>query len=126
MKNQWRLYLGLFFTFIIVIFAILNNQIVSINYGFGHFEAPLVLVIFSATLIGALIVSLMTTGVIWRQKKERKKLQKEITDYKQNFEKKVEERVEALILENNQLKESQPSMSLTEFESSPEEISVLE
>lgn len=126
MKNQWRLYLGLFFTFIIVIFAILNNQIVSINYGFGQFEVPLVLVIFSATLIGALIVSLMTTGVIWRQKKERKKLQKEITDYKQNFEKKVEERVEALILENNQLKESQPSMSLTEFESSPEEISELE
>lgn len=126
MKNQWRLYLGLFFTFIIVIFAILNNQIVSINYGFGQFEVPLVLVIFSATLIGTMIVSLMTTGVIWRQKKERKKLQKEITDYKQNFEKKVEERVEALILENNQLKESQPSMSLTEFESSPEEISELE
>lgn len=126
MKNQWRLYLGLFFTFIIVIFAILNNQIVSINYGFGQFEVPLVLVIFSATLIGTMIVSLMTTGVIWRQKKERKKLQKEITDYKQNFEKKVEERVEALILENNQLKESQPSMSLAEFESSPEEISELE
>lgn len=126
MKNQWRLYLGLFFTFIIVIFAILNNQIVSINYGFGQFEVPLVLVIFSATLIGTMIVSLMTTGVIWRQKKERKKLQKEIKDYKQNFEKKVEERVEALILENNQLKESQPSMSLAEFESSPEEISELE
>jgi len=42
MKNQWRLYLGLFFTFMMIVFAILNNQTVSISFGFTTFSGPLI------------------------------------------------------------------------------------
>lgn len=82
MKNQWRLYLGLFFTFMMIVFAILNNQIVSISFGFTTFSGPLILVVFGSVFIGALIVSLMVTGSYWRQNKEIKQLKKQITALK--------------------------------------------
>ena len=82
MKNQWRLYLGLFFTFMMIVFAILNNQTVSISFGFTTFSGPLILVVFGSVFIGALIVSLMVTGIYWRQNKEIKQLKKQITALK--------------------------------------------
>ena len=82
MKNQWRLYLGLFFTFMMIVFAILNNQTVSISFGFTTFSGPLILVVFGSVFIGALIVSLMVTGSYWRQNKEIKQLKKQITALK--------------------------------------------
>ncbi len=99
MKNQWRVYLSLFFVFIIVIFAILNNQIVTVNYGFGQFKAPSVLIIFGSALIGAISVSFIATNANWRQKRKLKKLQKELTEYHETFETKVQERVDTLLKE---------------------------
>lgn len=90
MKNQWRLYLGLFFTFIMIVFAILNNQTVSISFGFTTFSGPLILVVFGSVFIGALIVSLMVTGSYWRQNKEIKQLKKQITALKVTSQQQVQ------------------------------------
>ncbi|MHC5267750.1 LapA family protein [Enterococcus sp. LJL98] len=93
MKNQWRLYLGLFFTFVIIIFAIMNNRRVSISFGFFSFAAPLVLVIFGSALLGALIVSLMVTGSYWRQKKEIKGLNEQLAQIETRIKEEVESRI---------------------------------
>lgn len=90
MKNQWRLYLGLFFTFMMIVFAILNNQTVSISFGFTTFSGPLILVVFGSVFIGALIVSLMVTGSYWRQNKEIKQLKKQITALKVTSQQQVQ------------------------------------
>ena len=87
MKNQWRLYLGLFFTFMMIVFAILNNQTVSISFGFTTFSGPLILVVFGSVFIGALIVSLMVTGSYWRQNKEIKQLGRWIGTQQKNYKK---------------------------------------
>lgn len=116
MKNQWRVYLSLFFAFIIVIFAILNNQMVTVNYGFGQFEAPLVLIIFGSALIGAISVSFIATSATWRQKKKLKKLQKELANYHETFEAKVQERVDAFLIENTKPVEPQASPPFSEQE----------
>lgn len=103
MKNQWRLYLGLFFTFVIILFAILNNRTVSISFGFASFSSPLILVIFGSAFIGALIVSLMVTGSYWRQNKEIKNLKNKVEELETNREKQVEERLVARLAEEEVL-----------------------
>lgn len=99
MKNQWRLYLGLFFTFVIIIFAILNNRSVSISFGFTAFSAPLILVIFGSAFIGALIVSLIVTSSYWRQSREIKELKQQITQLKTTMDQEVEERLQNRLTE---------------------------
>lgn len=99
MKNQWRLYLGLFFTFVIILFAILNNRTVSISFGFASFSSPLILVIFGSAFIGALIVSLMVTGSYWRQNKEIKNLKNQMAQLDATIEQQVEQRLMARLVE---------------------------
>ena len=38
MKNQWRLVVGIILILLIVIFAILNIEVVPINFGFTQFK----------------------------------------------------------------------------------------
>ena len=45
MKNQWRVILGLVLVLIVVIFAVLNNQAVPVNFGFTKISGPLILII---------------------------------------------------------------------------------
>lgn len=48
MKNQWRIIIGLILTLVIVIFAVLNNMPVPINFGFSTLSAPLIIVIIGS------------------------------------------------------------------------------
>lgn len=102
MKNQWRLYLSLFFAFVIIIFAILNNQSVSISFGFTAFSAPLILVIFGSAFIGALIVSLVVTSSYWRQTKEIKELKQQVTQLEKTIDEQVEARLQSRLTEEEQ------------------------
>lgn len=81
MKNQWRIILGLILTLVIVIFAILNNQQVAINFGFTAIQAPLIIVIICAAFIGAVVIALVATSSYVKQNKELKTLRnQQITD----------------------------------------------
>nr|WP_252894951.1 lipopolysaccharide assembly protein LapA domain-containing protein [Liquorilactobacillus satsumensis] len=53
MKNQWRMILALVLALIVIIFALLNTQDVAVNFIFGKFSLPLVLLLVISLLVGA-------------------------------------------------------------------------
>ncbi len=69
---------------------------VPINFGFTTIQSPLILVIIGSALLGALILLLVSTSAMFRQKKELKQLRKELSDYRSNNEKVLQEQREAL------------------------------
>lgn len=93
MKNQWRVYAGFLLILVVVVFAILNNKAVPVNFLFATIKAPLILVIIGSAIIGALIVSLVSTGTLWHQKKTIKTLQKDLDAHQQQFDEKVQAEV---------------------------------
>ena len=94
MKNQWRVILGLVLVLIVVIFAVLNNQAVPVNFGFTKISGPLILIILGSAIIGALVGLLTSTTTIWNQRKELKAVQKELVIYKNDMDKLVKEETE--------------------------------
>ncbi|WP_300558788.1 lipopolysaccharide assembly protein LapA domain-containing protein [Companilactobacillus sp.] len=62
-KRQWRFVIGLIIALIVVIFAILNVNPVTISFGFTHIKLPLIVLIIVTLILGALItVLLANTG----------------------------------------------------------------
>ena len=57
--NQVGVIIALIFSLIVAIFALLNNQPVSINYFFGTVDVSSVIIILGAAFSGALIVFLL-------------------------------------------------------------------
>ncbi|MGM0163155.1 lipopolysaccharide assembly protein LapA domain-containing protein [Enterococcus sp. DIV1059_2] len=96
MKNQWRVIVGILLILVIVLFAVANNMTVPINFGFATIQSPLILAIIGSALLGALILLLVSTSAMFRQKKELKQLRKELSDYRSNNEKVLQEQREAL------------------------------
>lgn len=96
MKNQWRVIVGILLILVIVLFAVANNMNVPINFGFTTIQSPLILVIIGSALLGALILLLVSTSAMFRQKKELKQLRKELSDYRTNNEKVLQDEREAL------------------------------
>lgn len=73
MKNQWRMILALLIALVVVVFALLNTQKVELNFLFGKFSLPLVLILVVSLLLGALIAVLLSTMTIVGLKRELKK-----------------------------------------------------
>lgn len=96
MKNQWRIILGLILTLLIVIFAVMNNMSVPINFGLKKVSAPLVIIIIGSAFIGAIVIALVTTTTIWQQKREIKTLNQQLNEAKQDIEQKVADRKQEL------------------------------
>lgn len=81
MKSQWRIIVGLVLAFIVVLFAVLNNQDVAIKFGFAQINAPLILVIMGSAFIGAVVIALVATSGYLKQKKTIKELRNQaLTD----------------------------------------------
>lgn len=108
MKNQWRVVIGLILVLIVVIFAVLNNQTVPVNFGFAKISGPLILIILGSAIVGALIGLLTSTTTMWKQKKQVKELKKDIELYKNDADKLAQEEVEKVKrVYENQLAELQ-------------------
>ncbi|EOT28925.1 LapA family protein [Enterococcus saccharolyticus] len=123
MKNQWRIIIGLILTLFIVIFAVLNNMAVPINFGFSTLSAPLIIVIIGSAFFGAIIISLVTTGTMWQQRREIKQLRHEIDDLNKNIDVRTEQKKEELEREyNNKLAELEATHTVypTETDTLPE------
>ena len=57
-------------------FALMNAEMVQINYYLGNFQAPLSLVVVIAIIVGAGFGVLASTGIVLKQKRELAKLRK--------------------------------------------------
>ncbi|AUJ30108.1 lipopolysaccharide assembly protein LapA domain-containing protein [Liquorilactobacillus hordei] len=73
MKNQWRMIVALLIALVVVIFALLNTQKVELNFLFGKFSLPLVLILVVSLLLGALVAVLVSTVTIVSLRRELKK-----------------------------------------------------
>lgn len=56
MKIQWSVIIALLFSLLVAVFALLNNEIIVINYLFGTMEISAVLVILGSASAGALVI----------------------------------------------------------------------
>ena len=80
MKIQWTLIIALIFALFTAVFAVLNVNLVRVNYLFGESDIPLVIIILSSCLLGGLIVGMF--GII-----RQYRLQKQIRHLKEQLEK---------------------------------------
>jgi len=78
MKGQSHIILALVFALVVAIFSISNIQNVEVNYMFGHFKIPLVIVILGSVMFGALIVFLVGGWKFIKMKSRLKNLEREI------------------------------------------------
>ncbi|GAA3008842.1 LapA family protein [Tetragenococcus solitarius] len=101
MKNQWRIILGLVLTLLIVLFAVMNNMDVPINFGFSQLTAPLVIIIIGSAFLGAIVIALVATSTIWQQRKKIKKLKKQLGELEQSLDQKVADKRQELEREYN-------------------------
>lgn len=101
MKNQWRIIVGLVLTLLIVLFAVMNNMDVPINFGFSQLRAPLVIIIIGSAFLGAIVIALVATSTIWQQRKEIKKLKKQLGELEQSLDQKVADKRQELEREYN-------------------------
>lgn len=79
MKFQWSLLLAFIFAIIVAIFAVVNVDVVPVNYVFGAAQLPLILVILGSALLGAIVsgsVAIFRSFVLQRRVKH---LEKEVT-----------------------------------------------
>ena len=56
MKVQWTLILALLFSLIVAVFALVNNELVVVNFLFASVEISLVLLILGSAAAGAVIM----------------------------------------------------------------------
>ncbi|MGG5316351.1 lipopolysaccharide assembly protein LapA domain-containing protein [Enterococcus sp. AZ072] len=91
MKRQWKVILGFVLVLIIVVFAVLNNQEVPVNFGFSKLYSPLILVIIGSAIIGALVIFLTSSATMFQQKRQVKQLQSQIDEFETNNQEKLAE-----------------------------------
>ncbi|MTD38867.1 DUF1049 domain-containing protein [Erwinia sp. CPCC 100877] len=114
MKNQGRVIFGLVLVLVIVLFAVLNNQTVPVNFGFTKLTGPLILIILGSAILGVLIGLLTSTTTMWKQKKQVKELEKQLEAYQNETDKIIAEEVDKVKRHyENQLAEARESSEMT-------------
>lgn len=101
MKSQWQIILGFVLTLLIVLFAVMNNMDVPINFGFSQLSAPLIIIIIGSAFLGAIVIALVATSTIWHQRKEIKSLKKQLGELEQSLDQKVADKRQELEREYN-------------------------
>ncbi|QOY36314.1 LapA family protein [Anaerobacillus isosaccharinicus] len=84
MRGQWGLIIGLVVALLITIFAVINMDAVTVNYMFGTAQWPLVIVIISSVLMGAILVGGVGIYQFYKLSSQLKKLQLENEELKKN------------------------------------------
>lgn len=97
MKQQWQLFVGLLLSLVIIVFAAMNTVVVPVQLGFGEFSTPLIIIIFVAIFMGAVLISLLMMSILWKQKKTIKQLKKEKDELEAKIEDEVSIRVAAYL-----------------------------
>ena len=77
MKGQQRFIIGLVLALILIVFALLNGQDVSVSFFGIQLKWPLIVII---ALIGAVVTWLISTSAVSSAKKQIRELQQRITE----------------------------------------------
>lgn len=79
MKRQWGLIFSLIFALIIALFSVINVNTVKVNYLFGTAQWPLILVILTSVLMGALLVGSFGIVRMYRLQRHISRLNRQIS-----------------------------------------------
>ncbi len=90
-KNQQKLVLGLVLVLLVVIFALLNTDPASINFGITSIKVPLILLIVFLILIGAGVAFLMGND---GHDKSSKKVEEQLKDQEKELQAKFNKTLE--------------------------------
>lgn len=104
-KRQWRFVIGLIIVLVVVIFAILNIDPVTVNFGFTKVKLPLILLIIVTLLLGALVTVLLANNTNSKKKDDQKlsrSAKKELSNVKISDDNQI-----ADALKDNQIKSKQ-------------------
>lgn len=109
-KGQRKLVFGLVIALILVIFACLNINPVTINFGFFKPKMPLIIVLIVMMLLGAVVSLLMGAGegnksdklIIQKNKAELEKKYKKLIDQKDQKIKELEEQLDTERAKNSE------------------------
>lgn len=105
MKKQWSTVLIIALTLLVVIFAVMNVDPVSINFGFTLVSIPLVIVIIGTLLIGMTIVAIWSTTLVLKERRQQQKLQKQLDNFETDSIKKRDELTQNHLDEKKNLEE---------------------
>ncbi|MFC6323341.1 LapA family protein [Companilactobacillus baiquanensis] len=81
-SKQSRFVIGLVIALIVVIFAILNVNPVTVSFGFTHIKLPLIVLIIVTLLLGAVITMLLSSTGKKSNKKLTRTAQKQFSNLK--------------------------------------------
>lgn len=104
MKRQWSTVLVIALTLLVVIFAVMNVDPVSINFGFTLVSIPLVVVIIGTLLIGMTIVAMWSTTLVLRERRQQQKIQAQLDNFELESTKKRDELTQSHLQEKKDLK----------------------
>ncbi len=90
MKTQWSLIAALLFSLIVAVFAIVNNELVAVNFLFGSVEISLVLLILGSAAAGAVIMVFLSLVRHVRVGFEVRDLKKKIRTLEEDLKQKEE------------------------------------
>ncbi len=102
--SQFGVILALFFSLIIAIFAIANNQFIEVNYLYGKAEVSAIVVILGAAILGSLAIFLLSMFRQIRISFQIRSLRNEVESYK-NKTAEMENERERLLAQIEQLSE---------------------
>lgn len=109
MKNTTKTIVILLLLFVVILFAVINAQPITINFIFAKQRVPLVLIIMISVIIGALIALIGTVGTIWKKNKTVKELNNALTELKETpVDEATSQKIASL---ESQLKESELEIS---------------
>lgn len=112
MRKTTKLFFVLILTFVVVLFSVINAQQIEVNFLFTKLSLPLVLIIISGVIIGALIVLIVMLSGVWQKNRTIKQLKQEIIELKTKDDSEIDSEENEVILNlKKELKEKELELS---------------
>lgn len=90
MKKQWATILAIILILLISLFAVLNVDVVPVNFGFALVSWPLIMIILGSLFIGALVTVLIATSTAFKTKKQIKNYEAELSKVDETKQRELE------------------------------------
>ncbi|MCA9766620.1 MAG: LapA family protein [Carnobacterium sp.] len=114
MKKQWATILAIILILLISLFAVMNVDVVPVNFGFALVSWPLIMIILGSLFIGALVTVLIATSTAFKTKKQMKQYetdlskadeikQKELEQQRIEYEQELSQKEEELLNKTNKI-----------------------
>ena len=91
MKKQWATILAIILILLISLFAVMNVDVVPVNFGFTLVSWPLIMIILGSLFIGALVTVLIATSTAFKTKKQMKNYEAELSKVDETKQRELEQ-----------------------------------